>query len=198
MTPPDIHSIEGRIIVFDTEYTTWAGAKERAWSGPNEYRELVQIAAQQVDLDQQRVLDVYSAFVLPRINSTLSSFFTELTHITQEQVNTAGRDFAEVYPEFMAWCGTLPIFSYGSSKATDGDILKENIDLYTLELTFDAAQHHNLRPLFAAAGVDVSRYTSGQLYQAFDLQLTGHVHNAMHDVDSLVQSLFALQNRYER
>jgi len=38
-----------RFVVFDTEFTAWKGSRERNWSGPNEHREIVQIAAQQVD-----------------------------------------------------------------------------------------------------------------------------------------------------
>lgn len=41
----------GTVIVFDTEYTTWDGAKERGWSNPNEHRELVQIAAQKINVE---------------------------------------------------------------------------------------------------------------------------------------------------
>jgi inhibitor of KinA sporulation pathway (predicted exonuclease) len=185
----------GTIIIFDTEYTTWDGTQARNWSGPGEHRELVQIAAQKVDVDNEQVLDTFSALVRPRINPTLSDFFTELTHITQAEVDADGVDFAVAYPAFMEWCDNLPIFSYGSSKRTDGDILLENIELYELDLAYDSTQHHNLRPLFAEHGIDVSQYTSGQLFRAFDLELTGHVHNAMHDVDSLVQSLFALKSR---
>lgn len=183
----------GTVIVFDTEYTTWDGAKERGWSNPNEHRELVQIAAQKINVEEESVLDSFSMLVRPRVNPQLSPYFTELTHLTQAEVDAEGEDFAIVYPAFMAWCEGRTIFSYGSSKRTDGDILKENIDLYELDLHYDPDQHENLRPLFAANGVDVEQYTSGQLYRAFGLDLGGHVHNAMHDVDSLVQSLFALQ-----
>jgi len=38
-----------QIIIFDTEYTAWEGAKERNWSGSGEHREIVQIAAVKID-----------------------------------------------------------------------------------------------------------------------------------------------------
>tara|TARA_B100000508_G_scaffold139517_1_gene138018 strand:- start:1570 stop:2151 length:582 start_codon:yes stop_codon:yes gene_type:complete len=185
----------GSIIIFDTEYTTWEGAQERKWSGENEYRELVQIAAQKVDMDNEEVLGQYSELVVPRINSQLSDFFTELTHITQAQLDEGGRDFAEVYPEFIEWCADAHIYSYGSSKKSDGTILEENIELYQLDLPYNDEVYHNLRPLFQEAGIDVTQYTSGELFRAFDLDIGGHVHNAMHDVNSLTQSLFALKQR---
>lgn len=185
----------GTIIIFDTEYTTWEGARERKWSGENEHREVVQIAAMKVDVDDEKVLGEYSQLVRPRKNHEISDFFTELTHITQEEVDKEGRDFAEVYTEFLEWCGDAAVYSYGSSKASDGTILEENIKLYELDLAYDDSRYFNLRPLFAENGVDVSQYTSGELFKAFGLNLEGHVHNAMHDVNSLTQSLFALKQQ---
>ena len=32
-------------VFYDTEYTSWEGAMQRNWSGPNEHRELVQLSA---------------------------------------------------------------------------------------------------------------------------------------------------------
>ena len=42
-------SLPPTIIIFDTEFTAWAGSQERDFSGPNEYRELVEIGAIKID-----------------------------------------------------------------------------------------------------------------------------------------------------
>ena len=30
------------VVVYDTEFTSWQGANENGWSGPGQYRELIQ------------------------------------------------------------------------------------------------------------------------------------------------------------
>lgn len=36
-------------MIYDLEFTTWPGAQERNWTGPGEFREIVQIGALRVD-----------------------------------------------------------------------------------------------------------------------------------------------------
>ena len=192
LTLKTLPNATNEIIIFDTEYTTWDGSRARGWSRPDEHRELVQLAAARVHLETGEVRGEFSELVRPRINHQLSACFTNLTGLTQAEIDTAGKDFTEVYTAFLDWSEEVAVYSYGSSKTNDGEILAENISLYQLDLPHDPARYHNLRPLFAAAGIPVDHYTSGELYRAFGLTLSGQVHNAMHDVRSLTQSLLAL------
>lgn len=182
-----------KMIIFDTEFTTWEGALERGWSGSNEYREIVQIAAQKIDLKNETVIDQYEQLVRPRINSELSDYFQVLTGISQEAVTANGVDFHEMFEVFDAWAGDLDRYAYGcrADELADVAVLEENIALYELPLTISREQYGNLASVYQSIGVDTSHYNSGKLFQAFGLKLGGHEHNAMHDVDSLVQSLFA-------
>jgi inhibitor of KinA sporulation pathway (predicted exonuclease) len=184
-----------RIVIFDTEFTTWEGAWARNWSGPNEHREIVQIAAQMVDLETETVLDSFSCLVKPSINPALSDYFINLTGITQEQVDTEGISFAEAYASFDTWTNNLPIFCYARSlgESADRGVFEENIQLCNLEISLDPSRYDTLTGLFQSAGVDTQKYSSGELHRFFNLSLDGHVHNAMHDVDSLVVSLFAIK-----
>ena len=184
-----------RIVIFDTEFTTWEGAWARNWSGPNEHREIVQIAAQMVDLETETVLGSFSCLVQPSINPVLSDYFINLTGITQEQVDTEGISFAEAYASFDIWTNNLPIFCYARSRGESADrgVFEENIKLYNLDIPFDPSRYDILTGLFQSVGVDTQKYSSGEMYQFFNLSLDGHVHNAMHDVDSLVKSLFAVK-----
>ncbi len=189
------HSI---IIVYDTEFTTWEGAMARDWSGPYEHRELVQLAAQKVDLVSGVVLDSFERLVQPRINPVLSNYFISLTGITNEQVARGGVDFEVMYEALLAWAGEAPFFSYSMrlESYADADVLQENITLYQLPITLPRERFHTLTELFQSAQVDTTKYNSGKLYQAFNINLTGHEHNAMFDVTSLVQSLFAVKKRW--
>lgn len=197
MSVSDFFTNESQIVVFDTEFTTWEGTKERDWSDEGEHRELVQIAAQKIDLAKEQVLDSFERLVKPTINPELSQYFIDLTYITQEEVNARGIPFADMLSEFLAWSHPAHMYSY-SVKAddySDADVLAENIRLNDLEVTLPTERFGNLFEVFDTAGIDTTQYNSGKLYQAFDLDLGGHEHNAMHDVDSLVQSLFALKHQ---
>jgi len=70
------------IVIYDTEFTTWEGAMERGWSGENEHRELVQIAAQRINLQTQVVVGSFEVLVQPVVNPQLSEYFIDLTHVT--------------------------------------------------------------------------------------------------------------------
>ena len=184
-----------QIVIFDTEFTTWEGAMARKWSGPNEHREIVQIAAQMVDLETESVLDSFSCLVKPAVNSVLSDYFIHLTGITQAQIDTDGVSFKDAYETFDTWTNNLPIFCYARTlgESADRGVFEENIHLYNLETPLDPSRYDILTGLFQSAGVDTQKYSSGELYCFFNLELGGHVHNAMHDVDSLVASLFAVK-----
>jgi inhibitor of KinA sporulation pathway (predicted exonuclease) len=184
-----------RIVVFDTEFTTWEGAWARNWSGPNEHREVVQIAAQIIDLETGLVLDSFSCLVKPSINPVLSDYFINLTGITQTQVDVEGVSFYDAYTSFDTWTSGLPIFCYARSlgESADRGVFEENIRLYNLAVSLDKSRYDILTGLFQTVGVDTQKYSSGEMYQYFNVSLDGHVHNAMHDVDSLVASLFAVK-----
>jgi inhibitor of KinA sporulation pathway (predicted exonuclease) len=193
MNHHDYFSNARTIVIYDTEFTTWPGALQRGWSGENEHRELVQIAAQRIDLIDQTVLETYTKLIRPKINPQLSDFFCELTGVTQQQVDEFGVDFVDFYEEFIGWLGADVAYSYSKSidDYTDADVLQENIDLYALDIVMPKQQFALLTPFFLAAGVDLHDYNSGKLYQAFGLELDNHhEHDALDDVRSLVASLF--------
>lgn len=183
------------IVIFDTEFTSWPGAMERHWSGSNEHREIVQIAAQKINLTTEVVVDSFMQIIRPAINPILSEYFVTLTGLTQALVDQEGIDFNLAYEQFEMWSAGLPIFSYAKQlgEHSDRGVLEENIQLYNLSHVLDSGRYDTLTAVFQAANIDTNQFTSGELYRAFDLPLEGHVHNAMHDVDSLVASLFALK-----
>lgn len=194
----DFFLTQTEVVIFDTEFTTWEGAMQRNWSGENEHRELVQIAAQKINLHTAEVLRSFEVLVKPQINPELSEYFVELTHITQAQIETSGIIFAEAYQLFMDWAGGVKKYSFSQTldSASDMGVLQENIALYSLPLSLDEAEFGTVTGVFQAVGIDTTQYNSGRLYQAFDLDLSGHQHNAMHDVDSIVASLFAVKERW--
>ncbi len=179
-----------KAVVWDTEFTTWEGAMARNWSGENEYRELVQIAAKVIDFDNGDELAEMDILVKPVINPVVSDYFTDLTSVTQDQIEKDGLSFADAYQKFKDFVGDLPCFSYGM----DCVILQEGCDLN--DISYDlTCPFLNACVYFKNAGIDVRQYTSGTISKAFGIELDGHVHYAMHDVNSLTQALLAVHKK---
>lgn len=129
-------------VVYDLEYTSWEGARERRWSGPDEYREIVQIGAVCLDEGFCEVAAL-EILVKPRRNPRLSDYFTQLTGITQARLEAEGIDADLALDRFLNFIGShLPLVSNGQ----DMQVLTENCNLLG-----------RLDP-FAGRGVDVNPY----------------------------------------
>jgi len=173
------------IVIIDTEYTTWPGALESNWSGPGQHREIVQIGAVRVDDDfnEQSSLDL---IVRPSINFQLSELFIKLSGIQQATVDAQGLPFREALQRVTAFCD--------NGKATvicmsgDGGVFHENCKLSNVPFSF-FAPFHRLRPFLEQNGVDVSKYSSGDLHTLTPKPLQGHTHNALHDARSMAHWL---------
>lgn len=167
-------------IILDTEYTTWPGALEAAWSTPGQHREIVQIAALRVT-EAFEEIDHFDIIVRPTRNRVVSEFFTELTGITQDQVDT-GFPFWYAFSVLHDYTerGTLPIIVMNADEA----VMRENCRLNGAEFPFPS--FHRVRPfLETELGIDLKEVSSGDLHMLSDTPLLGHTHNALHDVRSM-------------
>ncbi len=106
---------DSNFIIFDTEFTSWPGAMERNWSGKNEHKELVQIGAVKVDTSLNEV-DSFDALSKPVLNKTLSKYFTDLTGITQQEIELKGVSIQKSIQSFLVWTDSLPIISWGGDE----------------------------------------------------------------------------------
>src|SRR6185436_17519590 len=100
--------------VFDTEYTSWEGAQARNWSGPGEYREIVEIGAVLIDTKDFSEIDFIDLYLRPAKNPKLSDYFIELTGITQETVDTKGMNFRDALKRFAEWSKEYQFYSWGN------------------------------------------------------------------------------------
>ena len=94
------------LTFYDSEYTSWEGSVQRSWSGENEYRELVQLAAIQLgdqDLNSWHGLRVFNVLTRPQKNPQLSDYFKNLTSISQEAINYEGISINNAIEEFTSF-----------------------------------------------------------------------------------------------
>tara|TARA_B110001469_G_C9432624_1_gene219738 strand:- start:42 stop:656 length:615 start_codon:yes stop_codon:yes gene_type:complete len=189
------------IIIYDTEYTSWQGSLENNWSREDEYRELVQLSAIKIKINQNNIsiIDKFSEYCIPNINSNLSKYFTELTGITNDTINKLGVNFNKLIENFYNFSKDYKCFCYGSKLGNDSHILIENMDLNKNKneniLNWIHKNHFDIRPLFQSV-IDTQNYNSGNLYKAFNLKIDTDIvkeHNSLWDVKS---QFYCLQYLY--
>jgi inhibitor of KinA sporulation pathway (predicted exonuclease) len=176
------------IIFYDTEFTTWDGAMERDWSGPGEYRELMQIGAVKFDLDSLEELEEFLVLIRPVKNPVLSDFFVQLTGITNDDVARNGLSFIEAYKQFLRFMGVAPNACFG----WDARVMRENLGFNGLPATEQDFDSFNICPWFKEAGAPFGikgRINSGKLAAALGAPMKSiQEHNALHDARSIAAS----------
>ena len=182
-------------VLFDLEYTAWEGSRERGWSGPGEHREIIQIGAIRVSAETLSEEGSFLEYVRPAVNPKLSELIIELTGITQHDVDTRGVSFMTAFDKFKAFAGDTYAYCWGN----DIEVLEENTTLAGTEIQVRGSQFRNIRPLmakaFSDAGVDIIRYSSGTLIEAFRGSSGRRAHDALNDMRNLLEALCELSKR---
>ncbi|MBM3556205.1 MAG: exonuclease domain-containing protein [Alphaproteobacteria bacterium] len=184
----------GRIVAFDTEYTAWEGSWQRQWTGPGEYREVVQIGAVALDADDGfRELGAFSVLVRPRINPVLSDYFIGLTGIDNGRLASAGLDFGTALGMFLAFAGDRPASWY--SFGDDTGVLRENCRLSGLTDPIPTEVGVNCRDMVTRlAGIDQDT-ASGSLHRHLGFSVEGDAHDALFDARGVAGALRVLRRR---
>lgn len=180
-----------KIIIFDTEYTTWEGAMERKWSGPGEYKEIVEIGAVLVETEDFSELDTFSVYVKPVKNPKLSELFINLTGISQRTVDEKGIGFPEALQRFFAWSGAHDLYCYGH----DGEVLEGNAELITIPFPFERLRFHNIKELFKHHGIPADNYMSSTIVRAFGKEPSRRGHSALNDARTILDGLRLLKEK---
>ncbi|CAA7622680.1 conserved hypothetical protein [Magnetospirillum sp. LM-5] len=170
-------------IVYDLEYTSWPGAWERGWTGPGEHREIVQIGAVRVDA-AFRELASLCLLVRPRINPTLSSYFVDLTGISQDALDARGIDVVDALESLLRFAEPdLPLVANGG----DALVIAENCRLAGIADRFLGRTHDVYPRLLAATGR--THLFSADLPKLFDLAPCGRGHDALADARAVAGAL---------
>ena len=186
-------------VIFDTEYTSWRGCQERGWHGKQK-REIVQISALRVSNDL-RVLDTFNVLCKPVFNPILSDYFTNLTGITNAQIQRKGVSFQTAYKKFKKFVGKSHCVSHGYGgkwdDKCDGEIILENMRLYKMPLD-TGIKYHNIAAWLIPEYKKIKLYeypkNSGKIakYLHMDnkIKILGiDEHNAMYDSYSILIGL---------
>lgn len=181
-------------IIYDTEFTAWEGSMARRWSEPWEHRELIQLAALKIEVRNTgcQTLESFSRHIKPTINPSLSQYVMDLTGISQTLIDQNGVSFSAAIDDFAKFCqgDDVKLASWGN----DQKVLAENADLNDITLDPKLLDHIDLSVPFRKLKQFNFQVCSGLLHKQVGLPMTGHIHNALHDVNSIVATLdFLLQ-----
>lgn len=179
------------IIIFDTEYTAWEGNQERGWDGINEFKEIVQIGAVCINAETLAEQSFISLYIKPARNPILSEYFSNLTGIKQEIIETEGEGFLQAIIRFTNWVGDRPLYSFGGDERE----LIENCLMLNIEFPMIKNNFYNAKKIFINAGIDLTNFTSGTITEAFGVAPKEPAHNALHDARSIAEGLRLLKKR---
>ncbi len=179
------------LIFTDSEYTNFGPSFAEAWPEPHHYKEIYQVAAVRIDDDTFAITDKLELVVRPTFNSTLSTFATQLTGMTQARIDTEGITFVEALEKFVSFCGDTPIVVMDA----DWSVWKENCRLNKVRFPYETNPFIRVKEYLGQWGVDSSKYSSGTLHKAAGIEIHGKVHDPMHDVQSLAAAVNVLSRR---
>lgn len=191
---------QGRLVIFDLEYTAWEGSWQRGWAEPWEHREVVQLGAVMVDAARDfALLGSLLAFVRPALNPSLSEYFIRLTGITQATVDSQGCGFADAYDEFMKFAADADVLF---SNGLDGEVLRENCFLLGIDYRLPPGRVVNIRRALASAvskavAIPLDSVDSGDLSMVLGMPSwrCSAKHDALADAKGIAAAMTELRMR---
>jgi inhibitor of KinA sporulation pathway (predicted exonuclease) len=178
-------------VLFDTEFTAWAGSMANHWLAPGQFREIVQIGAVKVDAASLATIAKLNLFVRPRFNPVLSDYFVNLTGITNETVKEHGTDFCTAYDRFITFVGDDVMVAFGR----DDLVLEDNLQLLGISGVAPMPRHRNIAIWLRENGVRTQGLHACDVAEACGADFKGRKHDAFDDAHSLAVGIRALVER---
>jgi inhibitor of KinA sporulation pathway (predicted exonuclease) len=177
------HPVE--VVVFDTEFTAWAGSVARRWTGPGEHKEIVQIGAVVLDAASLEEHRAFSVLIRPVLNPVLSDYLVGLTGITNECLATEAVDFATGVARFVELAGSRPLYAYGR----DDLIIAANAERLGRPKLWPSLPTTNLKDWLLEVGIPLAGVHSGHLAAHVGAAAQGIAHDALVDSRSLAEAV---------
>jgi inhibitor of KinA sporulation pathway (predicted exonuclease) len=178
------------VVVFDLEFTAWAGSMESRWTRDGEHAEVVQIGAVKLDAETLKITGEFECLVRPRVNPALSQYLVDLTGISNAMLEARAVDFITAYRAFLDFVGPWPMWAFGR----DDLIFADNLKLYAWD-GLPVPPHSNAIPWFAAHGLDLKGKHACDVAEAAGAVFEGRKHDALADARGVAAGIRAVVAR---
>jgi inhibitor of KinA sporulation pathway (predicted exonuclease) len=168
-------------LVVDLEATCDSPARM-----PRAETEIIEIGAVLVDAESLAPVDEFQSFVRPQRHPKLTGFCTELTTITQADVNNAPR-FPEVIDGLRLFLGRRRAL-FCSWGQYDKNQFEQDASYHCVGLPFGAA-HLNLKKCFAERFGARRKLGMGEALRHVGLELRGTHHRGIDDARNIARLL---------
>ena len=166
-------------IIYDLEATCWQGIER-----PDD-QEIIEIGAILINAYGE-VLSDFDRFVRPVIHPQLSAFCTELTSITQNQVNMANR-FQDVVEDFQDWAKVFDEdYLLCSWSGFDKHVLANNCKMHDMDHEW-VYQHIDLKKQYQKIKKRKNPIGLKNAVQKEGFEFTGIQHRAIADAENLAK-----------
>lgn len=165
-------------IIVDLEATCWAEGNKP------DRMEIIEIGAVRLESETGPVGGEWASFVRPVASQQLSEFCTQLTSITQSDVDQA-EPFWAVFPRFVEWIGDAP-FVLCSWGAYDLNQIKRDCERHKMALPESFENHLNLKRVFSQVKGTKPTGMRGALLM-LDLPLEGTHHRGIDDARNIAK-----------
>lgn len=170
-------------LVIDLEATT----EEGGW--PLEQMKIIEIGASLVNRLGHEV-DHFQRFVRPQRRPLLTGFCRQLTHISQEQIDSAA-PLPMIWAQFERWLGHYQpqLAGWGSWGDYDRKQLEQEWQRHNLSSLISQVPHLNLKQRFAEARQLQRAVGLKSALQLAGLQFNGQQHRALEDARNTARLL---------
>jgi len=147
--------------------------------------ETIEIGAVMVDATTLETVDDFMTFIKPVRHPTLTAFCTELTSITQADVDTAP-DYPEAVNAFKAWLYQYQQFLFCSWGDYDKHQLEQDSQYHRVPYPI-GAEHLNIKKLFSANQNLKKKYGMANALELAGLPLDGTHHRGIDDARNMAR-----------
>lgn len=145
--------------------------------------EIIEIGALAFN-EELKVIGVYESFIKPQISPILTPFCTELTTITQEQVDNANT-IDIVFKEFNEWLNLNSITKWGSWGMYDKNQFVKDANRFNIYNPMDNRYHINIKDRFSKVNNMKKQVGLGKACRIKNLEFQGTAHRALSDTNNI-------------
>jgi len=152
---------------------------------PRREMETIEIGAVMVESNELRIIDEFSIFIKPSKHPTLTEFCTELTSITQGDVDSAPK-YPDAVKQFKSWLYQYESFLFCSWGDYDKNQFAQDCQYHNIAYPI-GSQHINIKKLFSHSQNLKKKFGMAGALRKAGLKLDGTHHRGIDDAKNMAR-----------